>query len=174
MFETQIKQDLAPAPRFVDNDRTAGTMPVYEGDLKDAFATLLDTINPLHHVPIVGQAYRAVTGDALSAPTRLLGSALFGGPVAFAGAVADTVIEAETGQDLGAHALAMAGLDDAAPDVPGDVPEIALAQAYNAQDDYDMARTLLSFAPQPTEAIQLVGAKSPRFTVEHRYDFDGR
>jgi len=46
-----------------------------------SFGDLVDTLNPLHHIPIVGQIYRAVTGDAISDKARLAGGGLFAGPL---------------------------------------------------------------------------------------------
>ena len=45
------------------------------------FADFVDVINPLQHIPLVSQAYRAITGDEISPGSRLAGATLFGGPV---------------------------------------------------------------------------------------------
>lgn len=49
------------------------------------FGEMLDTVNPLHHVPGVSQAYRAVTNDKISEGAKLAGhvglGAAVGGPV---------------------------------------------------------------------------------------------
>jgi hypothetical protein len=45
------------------------------------FAEFLAGLNPLHHLPVVGTIYRAVTGERIPPPMRVLGGALFGGPV---------------------------------------------------------------------------------------------
>lgn len=45
------------------------------------FGDFLDMINPLHHIPVVGQVYRAVTGDTISDKARLAGGGLFAGPL---------------------------------------------------------------------------------------------
>jgi hypothetical protein len=52
------------------------------------FADLVDIANPLQHIPLVGHAYRAVTGDALSSGAALIGGSIFGG---VAGAVTSGV-----------------------------------------------------------------------------------
>ncbi|NBN79345.1 hypothetical protein GWI72_13795 [Microvirga tunisiensis] len=53
------------------------------------FADLVDLINPLQHVPLLGDLYRSLTGDAMSEPVRHAGGALYGlalgGPVGMAG-----------------------------------------------------------------------------------------
>ncbi len=43
------------------------------------FDDLIDMVNPLHHIPIVGQAYRAVTGDTISTGAAMIGGGIFGG-----------------------------------------------------------------------------------------------
>lgn len=110
--------------------RTAGTMPVYtsrpaamsyapDGSpipataiKKEAqgpsFADLIDIINPLQHIPVVGTLYRKITGDEISPPARVIGAAVFGGPIGGALALADEAIRAETGTGLGEKALAYA------------------------------------------------------------------
>jgi len=45
------------------------------------FDDLLKGLNPLHHIPVVGTIYRAVTGEEILPVFRVLGGALFGGPV---------------------------------------------------------------------------------------------
>ena len=77
------------------------------------FADLLDIINPLQHLPIIGSIYRALTGDEISPAARIAGGALFGGPLGLIGAVANQAIEETTGKDLGDHAIALF-TDDAA------------------------------------------------------------
>jgi len=70
-----------------------------------AFETLLDIINPLQHVPVVGSLYRAVTGDGISDAARLIGDTLFGGPIGFASAAVNVAVAHETGRDVGQHLL---------------------------------------------------------------------
>ncbi|HEV7371081.1 MAG TPA: hypothetical protein VGO20_18420, partial [Arenibaculum sp.] len=49
-----------------------------------SFWDLLDVINPLQHIPVVGTIYRALTGDEISTPARVAGGTLYGGVVGFA------------------------------------------------------------------------------------------
>ena len=87
------------------------------------FGDVLDVINPLQHVPIVGFIYRAMTGDTISAASKVTGGALFGGLIGFAAAVADTVLEESSGKDAGAHVMALMrdarGAPDENPPQPG-------------------------------------------------------
>jgi len=46
------------------------------------FGDMLDTLNPLQHIPIVGQIYRSVTGDTASNQSRLAGKVVAGAAIA--------------------------------------------------------------------------------------------
>ncbi len=87
------------------------------------FGDVLDVINPLQHVPIVSFIYRAITGDTISAASKVTGGALFGGLIGFAAAVADTVLEESSGKDAGAYVMAVMrdirGAPDENPPQPG-------------------------------------------------------
>ncbi len=72
------------------------------------FGDLVDVVNPLHHLPVVGPIYRATTTDEIGYLPRMLGSLLFGGPIGLAAAIVDVGVEAGTGKSLGDHALAEA------------------------------------------------------------------
>ena len=58
---------------------SAATIPECEG----GFSDLVDIINPLQHIPIVSNIYRAMTGDTISAAGQMIGGMLFGGPIGF-------------------------------------------------------------------------------------------
>ena len=70
------------------------------------FKDVLDTINPLQHIPIVSSLYESLTGDVQSPAAKLAGGALFGGPIGFFGAVFDSMIKSATGADTGGNILA--------------------------------------------------------------------
>jgi hypothetical protein len=65
------------------------------------FFDLLDVVNPLQHIPVISTIYRRMTGDELSPAARVAGATLFVGPIGTALAVADSIVEYETGQDTG-------------------------------------------------------------------------
>lgn len=43
------------------------------------FDQFLQALNPLHHIPVVGIVYRAVTGAEIHPTFQILGGAMFGG-----------------------------------------------------------------------------------------------
>lgn len=71
------------------------------------FKDAIDTINPLHHIPVVSSLYRGLTGDSISGPARSLGDMLYGGPIAAVTGAIASLIEDVTGKEPGAHAIAM-------------------------------------------------------------------
>ncbi|WP_022727743.1 hypothetical protein [Fodinicurvata sediminis] len=91
-----------------------GEMKVPEHD-DLSFWDVLDVVNPLQHIPGVNMAYRAITGDQMEAPARILGGMLYGGPTGFVSAIANSLLEEGTGRDMGETVIAQVFGEDAAP-----------------------------------------------------------
>ena len=72
-----------------------------------SFHNLLDIINPLEHLPIIGTLYRAITGTHIGIPEKIAGDALYGGLWGAVSGVADAAFEAVTGKDFGSTVLAL-------------------------------------------------------------------
>ena len=72
-----------------------------------SFHNLLDIINPLEHLPIIGTIYRAITGTHIGIPEKIAGDALYGGLWGAVSGVADAAFEAMTGKDFGSTVLAL-------------------------------------------------------------------
>jgi hypothetical protein len=88
------------------------------------FEDVLDVINPLHHLPVVGFIYRSITGDTISPASR----------------VADTVLEEASGKDAGSHLLALVDDLREAPAQPGEPREArwsATASLRHDANEYD-------------------------------------
>lgn len=106
----------APYPTTVSGKRdwswkaVHGDVPVPSHETvaenEGSFFDLLDIINPLQHIPIVGSIYRAITGDTLNPAARILGGTLFGGPLGLLSGIGGTLIAETTGKDVGEHLLA--------------------------------------------------------------------
>jgi len=72
-----------------------------------SFKDLLDIVNPLQHLPVVGSIYRYLTGDEPAVGTRVIGDALYGGPIGFGvSVVSNALLTNDSGQDLGERVLA--------------------------------------------------------------------
>lgn len=99
-----------------------------------SFFDFLDIINPLQHIPVVSSVYRAVTGDQMtSSVANVAGATIFGGPIGGGIALANEVVEAESGKDLKGHIKSAILGEDASSD------KVALA---NAQDSYSKTEEL--------------------------------
>lgn len=131
-------------PDFGEEARTAGPMPgryipeykekiTHAAGLGEAsadnppapsgpsFDDVLDTVNPLHHIPVVGMVYRGLSGDTIGGAAQIIGGALFGGPIGAIAGVASAIISRQTGQSP-ADAV-MSALN-------GDAPARRAAQTY--------------------------------------------
>ncbi len=75
----------------------AGSEQSWPKDGKITFGEVLHALNPLQHLPVIGTIYRAITGDTIPAPMRLLGSLigglLTGGPLGLATGVIGCFVE---------------------------------------------------------------------------------
>lgn len=79
-----------------------------------SFHDLLDTLNPLQHIPIVGAIYRWATGDEPGNVARIVGDGLYGGPIGLAAGLFSVALKEETGEDPGEAVMAaLTGSDQA-------------------------------------------------------------
>jgi len=92
-----------PVGASTNNSSQAGFFSSSDGP---SFKDVLDTINPLQHIPIISSIYQSMTGDVQSPASKLTGGALFGGPVGFIGSLFDTIFQSATGSDIGTHLIA--------------------------------------------------------------------
>ena len=72
-----------------------------------SFHDLLDILNPLQHLPVIGTLYRAITGEHIGTFEKVAGDALYGGLWGAVSSVADVAFEAVTGKDFGDTVLAL-------------------------------------------------------------------
>lgn len=169
----------APAPRAAASHALSDEVDLYaEGnayseadwagpDVADLFGKdgfdfkdLIDVINPLHHLPVVGTVYRALTGDELAPAPRVIGGTLFGGIAGFVVSLANTVMESETGRDAGDTILALfsdgtpdaAAVADASPAAP-----IAAANAISAQTHPALTQKTAVRNPLPHAPPSVIG-----------------
>jgi hypothetical protein len=57
------------------------------------FRDIVDLINPLHHIPLVGTLYRKITGDEIAPQLRVAGGALYAGPLGAAVTIGSFLLE---------------------------------------------------------------------------------
>jgi hypothetical protein len=94
-----------------DNAEGLGTKMAYApGEIRPnerefGFADLVDMVNPLQHIPVVGHIYREMTGDEIRPIGQIIGGALYGGLLGAASGLVNTIAVEETGNDLTGNAL---------------------------------------------------------------------
>lgn len=154
--------DTSAGPRFVSrpnplsaNGEHSSTEIAYVPGKGPSFRDMLQALNPLQNLPIVGQIYRAVTGATIDPVARTLGGFIYGGPIGLASAVFNSVVEDSTGNDVGGHMLAMVGLGEkhSGPRPPGPPPVELVASATPDRGSGGMLQSWIaggdSFAAQP-------------------------
>jgi hypothetical protein len=85
--------------------KTASTSTSSDG--KSFWQDVLDVVNPLQHLPVVGTVYRAITGDKMGDVEKVAGDTLYGGPVGLASSLLDVAFEKITGKDFGDTVLSL-------------------------------------------------------------------
>jgi hypothetical protein len=114
------RTDAAPAAASAPATKAAST------DSGSSFwDDLLDVVNPLQHLPVVGTVYRAVTGDKIGDLEKVAGDTLYGGPMGLASSLADVAFEKITGKDFGSTVMTFVGLehDDDTTALAANTPE---------------------------------------------------
>lgn len=64
------------------------------------FHHLLDVVNPLQHLPVIGTIYRAITGEHLDPVEKIAGDTLYGGMWGAVSSIADVAFEGLTGKTV--------------------------------------------------------------------------
>ena len=108
---------MSPGPA---GGKTPGAMtpvaPASSGSEQPAhesfFHHLLDVVNPLQHLPIIGTIYRAITGEKLDAVEKIAGDTLYGGLWGAVSSIADVAFEGLTGKSFEDTAIALFKGDD--------------------------------------------------------------
>jgi len=91
------------APAATDTTAAASGAPAHES----FFHHLLDVVNPLQHLPIIGTIYRAITGEHLDPVEKIAGDTLYGGLWGAVSSIADVAFESITGKSFEDTALAL-------------------------------------------------------------------
>lgn len=97
-----------------------------------SFHDLIDTLNPLQHIPVVADIYRGLTGDKISPQARIAGGALYGGPVGLVASVASLALAGGSGEQGIGDQLYAALFK---PEAPSGEPPIQTASTATASKD---------------------------------------
>lgn len=120
---------------------------------KSFFDDVLDVVNPLQHLPIVGTVYRAITGDQIGDVEKVAGDTLYGGPIGLVSSLADVAFEKITGKDFGSTVMAFVGLDHS---------DSTTALAANAPKTEPSKNTAIASKQATAAPVQLASAMKPR------------
>jgi len=125
------------------------------------FWDVVDIINPLQHIPIIGSIYRELTGDEITSFASVAGGALFGGGVGAAFGVANALVMETTGKDPGQLAWAAVFSDDdqVSPVAPG--AETLAAADLDAPLGDDLLASTMTGESAPAVATAFTGVTNP-------------
>ena len=131
----------------------AGTIsPAQNSAQEFGFGDLIDMINPLHHVPVVGHMYREFTGDEIKPIGNIIGGALFGGPLGAASGLINAIAIEETGKDITGNAMAFTFSGEVpslrnsnTPAQLNDDPQSRLASVADSKSHQNLPGNLLAF-----------------------------
>ncbi len=101
-----------------------------DDDATYSFNDVIDMINPLQNLPVIGTIYRSLTGDGIKPMSSIIGGTLFGGPIGAVSSTINAILKDRTGKDLAENALSLVGVE-----TPGasDKPEIIYDRESNAR-----------------------------------------
>ena len=156
-----------PSASFQDdlnalNYRTAG----HEKNINQepfGFGDLIDIINPLQHIPIVGTLYRELTGDQIRSSSSIVGGAIYGGGVGAASGLVNLVIEEETGKPIEGHVMAAVFPE------PG-AAEKTLARLAATGEPVALPGTVMAFADMGYREPEPEPAQKPRISYTYRFN----
>ena len=84
-----------------------------------SFHDVLDAINPLQHLPLIGTLYRHLTGDTEGNVAEVVGDGIYGGVMGAVSGAVDVAVKEITGKDIGENLISWVfGDDKKAPDQP--------------------------------------------------------
>ncbi|MEZ5903539.1 MAG: hypothetical protein R3D88_09625 [Alphaproteobacteria bacterium] len=119
MAYTNSKAAITPSPHNEDSFQ---------------FKDVIDVINPLQHLPLVGMAYRELTGDDIHPMSQIIGGALYGGPVGAVTGTVNAIAKVQTGKDIGEHALEMAGIHTSTTNKEHQIAKENIIQAFDPEN----------------------------------------
>ncbi len=92
---TAIHHSLQPGTALPAQAATARTVSAdnQQASASLGFGDLVDLVNPLQHIPVVGSLYRHFSGDSIQPFIKIAGGALFGGPLGAAISMATEVFK---------------------------------------------------------------------------------
>jgi hypothetical protein len=147
-----------------DAAKAAASAPGASHAWKDGsfgFHDLLDTLNPLQHIPVIGSIYRWATGDEPGNVARIVGDGIFGGVIGLGAGLLSVAVKEETGKDPGEMMIAALTGESAAQVKLGAAaaqPVAAAAQPGTAAAPATTASAPTAAAPAAAPPLAIVAA----------------
>src|SRR5215475_9963257 len=91
---------MSPGPAGTRTDASVSASSKPAEQHSGFFHHLLDVINPLQHLPVIGTIYRAITGDHIGPVEKIAGDTLYGGLWGAVSSIADAAFEGITGKSV--------------------------------------------------------------------------
>src|SRR5580698_4111685 len=98
------------------------------------FHHLLDVVNPLQHLPVIGTIYRAITGEHIGPVEKIAGDTLYGGLWGAVSSVADVAFEGIAGKSVEDTVLSWLKGDSGTQVAKITAPNIQIAQSLPSSD----------------------------------------
>lgn len=170
-FSDDLNHAMAYGPQ-----QTESTADAENADTPFGFGDLVDIVNPLQHIPLVSNLYRAITGDHIRPSSDIIGGALYGGIVGAAGGLVNVIIKKETGKNVMEHAVAMIegdhGTETSQPTstaATDDKPLERLAKAQNNMSQ-ELPGSVLSFVDLANHPVKPLPEKPERFAAVYKFN----
>ena len=190
----KFSDDLAQAQNYTTAygpQQTETAANIEKAEEPFGFGDLVDIVNPLQHIPLVSNLYRAITGDKIRSSSDIIGGALYGGIAGAASGLANVIIKHETGKNVMEHAVAMMQgkdsytgpkavaktLEQPVAAGEGERSLLRLADAETANETkalHDLPGTALSFVDlgnrAGTQATKSLAAKPERLAAMYHFN----
>lgn len=149
---------VPPGTVTVDIDTARGGVRAFDDPDGPGFSDLLDLINPLQHIPVVGSVYREVTGDDRGAVSAILGGVLLGGPIGLAAAIFELMCQDATGKGFAGNVMALFdGESDPSTQIAESAPAAETAAPVNTAPP---APVMAAIAPADVSTSPIHGDKT--------------
>lgn len=149
LTDSTIETRTAFAPTGKQAIRTDGKEPY-------TFSDVIDIVNPLQHLPVIGMLYRGITGDKIKPTSQIIGGAIFGGPIGAVTGTVNAIAQIQTGKDVADNVLTIAGIstdnneyyeqETLKNDPENRLNAISTKTTYNNNDKTNLPGTALAFA----------------------------
>src|SRR5882724_10690337 len=129
-----------------------------------SFRDILESFNPIQHIPVVGQLYRDATGTQLLPAARIIAGGATG-PLGVASAFANVALESATGRDLAGHVIdTVLGRQGGNRQVAGGswVFDASIGQSGTAPTNSDPTANMATAPAAPTVDPAAAASRTPR------------